>query len=103
MRSWTTRASAVDARLSIDLIESLTRSLGTPACARTMLDALNRFATVDHCALFIRLRGNDLRLLATESRVSRSNAARAAMHYMGEMHRYDAADDASIADRKSVV
>lgn len=101
MRSWTTQARAVDARLSIDLIESLTRSLGTPACARTMLDALNRFATVDHCALFIRLRGNDLRLLATESRVSRSNAARAAMHYMSEMHRYDATDDASIAIRET--
>jgi DNA-binding CsgD family transcriptional regulator len=101
MRSWTTRARAVDARLSIEVIESLTRSLGTPACTRTILDALNRFATVDHCALFVRLRDNDLRMLATESRVSRSNAARAAMHYMSEMHLYDAGHDASIAIRET--
>jgi DNA-binding CsgD family transcriptional regulator len=101
MRSWTTRAHAVDMRLSLDTIESLTRSLGTPGCARAMLDALNQFATVDHCALLIRLRGNDLRLLANASRVSSAEAARAALHYMSEMHLYDAGEEASIAIRET--
>lgn len=100
MRSWTIGARAVDLGLSIDLIELLTRSLGTPACVRIMLDALNRFATVDHCALFIRSRRNDLRLLATESRISRSNAASAAVHYMTEMYRYDSGEGAASVIRE---
>jgi DNA-binding CsgD family transcriptional regulator len=101
MRSWTTQAHAVGMSLPIGTIESLTRSLGGPGCAHAMLEALNQFATVDHCALLVRLRDNDLRLLANASRVSPSNAARAALHYMSEMHLYDAGEDASIAIRET--
>ncbi|MFM0662938.1 helix-turn-helix transcriptional regulator [Paraburkholderia sediminicola] len=101
MRSWTTRGHSIEMRLSLDTIESLTRSLGTSTCARVMLDALNQFVTVDHCALLIRLRGNDLRLLANASRAWSADAARAALHYMSEMHLYDAGEDASIAIRET--
>ena len=100
VRSLTTSAHSVENRLSIDAIGSLARSLGKPGCAHTLLEALNKYATVDHCALLVRLRGKDLRLLATASRVPSSNAARAALNYMGEMHLYDVADDAPIATRE---
>ena len=89
MRSWKVRRRASDASLPIDAVERLTRSLGEPSCGRVLLDALNGFAKVDHCALFVRSQGAALRLLATCSRLSASSAARAAVHYMDKMHRYD--------------
>ena len=94
MRSWKVHRRAPDASLPIDAVERLTRSLGEPSCGRVLLDVLNCFAKVDHCALFVRSQGADLRLLATSSlatssRLSASNAARAAVHYMDQMHRYD--------------
>lgn len=101
MRSWTADSHASDMRLSIATIESLTRSLGTPGCARAMLAALNEFVTVDHCALLIRQRSNDLRLLANASRVSELDAARAALHYIREMHVYDPGEDIAIAVRET--
>jgi DNA-binding CsgD family transcriptional regulator len=100
VRSLTTSAHSVENRLSIDAIGSLARSLGKSGCARTLLEALNKYAMVDHCALLVRLRGKDLRLLATASRVPSSNAARAALNYMSEMHLYDVADDAPISTRE---
>jgi DNA-binding CsgD family transcriptional regulator len=100
MPSSTANAHFIDNRLSIDAIGSLARSLGKPGCAPTILEALNIYATVDHCALLVRPRGKDLRLLATASRVPSSNAARAALSYMSEMHLYDVAEDAPIATRE---
>jgi DNA-binding CsgD family transcriptional regulator len=86
--------------MSIDTIGSLARSLGKPGCARTILEALNIYATVDHCALLVRPRGKDLRLLATASSEPSSNAARAALSYMSEMQFYDVAQEAPIATRE---
>jgi len=99
VRSSGTDAHSIDSLLSIGTIESLARSLGQSDCARILLEALNTYVTVDHCALLVRLRDNDLRLLATASRVPSSNAARAALSYMNEMHLYDVAEDAPIATR----
>ncbi|HVZ45739.1 MAG TPA: LuxR C-terminal-related transcriptional regulator [Ramlibacter sp.] len=89
MRTWTSLDRGVEARLSLDWIESLARSVGEPAWARAMIDALNHFALVDHCAMFLRLRGAELRLLAASSRVAHSRGARAALRYMDGMNRYD--------------
>ena len=89
MRSWKVHRREPDASLPVDAIEKLTRSLGEPSCGRVLLDVLNCFARVDHCALFVRVPGADLRLLTTSSRLPASNAARAAVHYMDRMHRYD--------------
>jgi DNA-binding CsgD family transcriptional regulator len=100
MPSSTANAHFIDNRLSIDAIGSLARSLGKPGCAPTILEALNIYATVDHCALLVRARGKDLRLLATASREPSSNAARAALSYMSEMHLYDVAEDAPIVARE---
>jgi DNA-binding CsgD family transcriptional regulator len=98
--SSTTNAHSLENRLSIDTIGSLARSLGKSSCARTILEALNLYAAVDHCALLVRPRGRDLRLLATASSRPSSNAARAALSYMSEMHLYDVAEDAPIATRE---
>lgn len=81
-------------------MESLARSLGKSDCARTILEALNEYVTVDHCALLVRPHGNDVRVLATVSTVPSSNVARAALHYMSEMHLYDVAEDTPIATRE---
>lgn len=89
MRTWTSQDRGVEARLSLDWIDALARSVGEPACARAMIDALNHFAPVDHCAMFVRLRGAELRLLAASSRVAHSSGARAALRYMDGMNRYD--------------
>jgi DNA-binding CsgD family transcriptional regulator len=98
--SSTKNAHSIDNGLPIDTIGSLARSLGKSGCARTILAALNIYATVDHCALLVRARGKDLRLLATASSEPSTNAARAALSYMSEMHLYDVAEDEPIATQE---
>jgi DNA-binding CsgD family transcriptional regulator len=90
----------LDNHLSIEALGSLARSLGSAGCAPAILGALNTYAIVDHCALLVRPRCKELRLLATASRTPSSNAARAALSYMREMHLYDVMDDEPIAIRE---
>ncbi|MDB5875443.1 MAG: Regulatory protein luxR family [Ramlibacter sp.] len=99
MRSWIAETRDADVRISIDALEPLTRSLGEPSCARAMLDVLNQFASVDHCALLMRLRGPELRLFGTASRVAHANGARAALRYMDGMHLLDMGQDAAPASK----
>ncbi|WP_432258390.1 LuxR C-terminal-related transcriptional regulator [Cupriavidus sp. TMH.W2] len=85
------------ARLSVELIEAMTRSLGTPRFGRQLLDALEAYVRVDHCSVFIRSAQGTLRMLTTASRVQQSNGARAALRYMSEMHCYDGFGGSSAA------
>lgn len=89
MRNSLSGFSSCGSRLSIESIEAMTRSLGTPRFGRQLLDALKEFACVDHCSVFVRSMQGALRMLTTASRVHQSNGARAALRYMSEMHCYD--------------